>query len=88
MFNNWLTFSTSVFSDARKDFIYGDSTTDGASFRTQINAGTGLLRVLKLNWLSLKKCKHYVVFFVNATFDRKINTLNRPGVLTTNFQEV
>jgi outer membrane receptor protein involved in Fe transport len=39
MFNNWLTFSTSVFSDARKDFIYGDSTTDGASFGTQINAG-------------------------------------------------
>jgi hypothetical protein len=81
MFNNWLTFSSTVFSDARKDFIYGDSTTDGASFGTQINAGdwTSKGAEIELKAFAIKKCKHYVVFYVNATFDRKINTLNRPG---------
>jgi hypothetical protein len=66
MFNNWLTFSTSVFSDARKDFIYGDSTTDGASFGTQINAGdwTSKGAEIELKAFAIKKCKHYVVFFM------------------------
>jgi hypothetical protein len=33
----------------QENFIYGDSTTDGASFSDEINAETGL-KVLKLNW--------------------------------------
>jgi hypothetical protein len=47
---------------------------------TQINAGDWTSKVL--NWIESfrnKKCKHYVVFYVNAAFDRKINALNRPG---------
>jgi outer membrane receptor protein involved in Fe transport len=31
-FNNWLTMSSSVFQDVRKDFIYGDLTTVGTAF--------------------------------------------------------
>jgi hypothetical protein len=31
--------SSSVFQDVRKDFIYGDLTTVGTAFSTDINAG-------------------------------------------------
>jgi outer membrane receptor for monomeric catechols len=41
-FNNWLTMSSSVFQDVRKDFIYGDLTT----------VGTAFLRILTGDWTS------------------------------------
>jgi hypothetical protein len=88
MFNNWLTFSTSVFSDARK-ILSMVIVLQMELLSTQINAGDWTSKGAEIELKAFaKKCKHYVVFFVNATFDRKINTLNRPGVLTTNFQEV
>ncbi|TDE54286.1 SusC/RagA family TonB-linked outer membrane protein [Flavobacterium sp. GT3P67] len=82
LFNNWLTFSSSVFKDVRKDFIYSDNTTDGAAFGTQINAGdwTSKGAEVELKAFAIKSASTTLSFYVNAAvFDRKINTLNRPG---------
>jgi TonB-linked SusC/RagA family outer membrane protein len=82
LFNNWLTMSSSVFQDIRKDFIYGDLTTVGTAFSTDINAGdwTSKGAELELKAFAIKNGKTTLSFYVNAAvFDRKINALNRPG---------
>ncbi len=82
LFKNWLTFSTSIFSDRRNGFIYGDSTTNGTAFGTLINAGdwTSKGAELELKAFAIKNATTTLSFYVNAaTFDRKINELNRPG---------
>jgi TonB-linked SusC/RagA family outer membrane protein len=80
--NNWLTFSSSVFSDKRNGFIYNDNTTTGTSFSTLINAGdwTSQGAELELKAFAIRNANTSLSFYVNAAvFDRYINTLNRPG---------
>jgi TonB-linked SusC/RagA family outer membrane protein len=82
LFNNWLTFSTSVFKDERNGFIYRDQTSVGTSFVSLINAGdwTSKGAELELKAFAIKNANTALSFYVNAAvFDRKINTLNRPG---------
>jgi outer membrane receptor for monomeric catechols len=45
-FNNWLTMSSSVFQDVRKDFIYGDLTTVGTAFLRILMQEIGHQKVL------------------------------------------
>jgi TonB-linked SusC/RagA family outer membrane protein len=80
-FNNWLTFSSSLFQDKRNGFIYNDNTTVGTSFGTLINAGdwTSKGAELELKAFAIKNENTTLSFYVNAAvFDRQINTLNRP----------
>jgi outer membrane receptor protein involved in Fe transport len=67
-FNNWLTMSSSVFQDVRKDFIYGDLTTVGTAFSTDINAGdwTSKGAELELKGFAIKNGKTSLSFYVNA----------------------
>ena len=81
LFKNWVLFSASYFNDKREDFIYSDQTTDGSGFSTLINAGdwTAKGAEIELKAYVIKNENTSLQFYVNAaTFDRKINTLNRP----------
>ncbi|WP_426064058.1 SusC/RagA family TonB-linked outer membrane protein [Flavobacterium sp. DSP2-3-1] len=81
-FNNWLTFSSSIFQDKRNDFIYSDNTTVGTAFSTLINAGdwTSKGAEVELKAFAIKNENTTLSFYVNAAvFDRQINELNRPG---------
>ena len=80
--NNWLTFSSSVFQDKRKDFIYTDTAPVGTAFASLINAGdwTSKGAEIELKAFAIKNANTTLSFYANAAvFDRKINTLNRPG---------
>lgn len=82
LFKNWVNFSGSVFNDKRNGFIYGDNTTNGTAFGTLINAGDWTSKgvELELKVFAIKNANTTLSFYVNAaTFDRKINELNRPG---------
>lgn len=82
LFNNWLTFSSSIFKDKRNDFLYVDNTTVGTSFSTTINAGdwTSKGAEVELKAFAIKNENTTLSFYVNAAvFDREINELNRPG---------
>ena len=81
MFNNWVSFSSSYFKDKRIDFIYSDNTTIGTSFSAPINAGDWSSNgfELELKAFAIKNENTLLQFYVNAaTFDRKVNKLNRP----------
>jgi TonB-linked SusC/RagA family outer membrane protein len=81
LFKNWLTFSSSYFSDKRSDFIYSDNTTIGTNLTYFLNAGdwTSKGYELELKAFVIKNQNTKLSFYVNgAAFDRKINKLNRP----------
>ena len=82
MFKNRLSFSTSYFSDTRKDFIYQDNTTVGTAFGAPINAGDWNSKGWELELKGIivsNKNTNLSVYFNGAVIDRKINKLNRPN---------
>ena len=82
MFKNRLSFSTSYFSDTRKDFIYQDNTTVGTAFGAPINAGDWTAKGYELELKGIiisNKNTNLSVYFNGAMIDRKVNKLNRPN---------
>lgn len=78
---NRISFSTSYFSDKRKDFIYQDQTTVGTAYGAPINAGDWTAEGYELELRgSIIRNEHtnLTVYFNGAVIDRKINLLNRP----------
>jgi hypothetical protein len=71
MFNNWLTFSTSVFSDARK-ILSMVIVLQMESFRTQINAGDWTSKGAEIELKAFAKNANTTLsFYVNAaTFEK------------------
>lgn len=81
-FKNRLSFSTSYFSDKRKDFIYQDNTTIGTAFGAPINAGDWTAKGYELELKGIivsNKNTNLSVYFNGAVIDRKVNLLNRPN---------
>ena len=79
---NRLSFSTSYFSDTRKDFIYQDNTTVGTAFGAPINAGDWTAKGWELELKGIvisNKNTNLSVYFNGAIIDRKVNLLNRPN---------
>lgn len=82
LFKNRLSFSTSYFSDKRKDFIYQDNTTIGTAFGAPINAGDWTAKGYELELKGIiisNNNTNLSVYFNGAVIDRKVNLLNRPN---------
>lgn len=88
MLNNRIALTGSYFEDKRSDFQYENSSLNGPAWDYLENVGDWTAKGYELElkaFLVKKKDANFALYVNAAKFDRKINTLDRPGDVNNQF---